>query len=74
MTNKINHFDHEITIDKVVCPMHVITIKKGLEEINVGETLKVISNTYVADELMAAARQIGSNVVLNENQELFITK
>lgn len=74
MKKQSRHFDHEITIDKVACPMHVVKIKKGIEGINKGETLKVISNNYVAPELMAAARQIASDVVLNKDSVLFIKK
>lgn len=74
MSKLTHHFDHEITIEKVACPIHVINMKKGIDNIKAGETLRVISNAYVAEELMAAARQLARNVILDKGSELFIKK
>jgi len=68
-------FKHEINIDRIACPLHVLQIKQGMKKIQIGESLKINSNDYVMPELLAAARQIGSKVrVSNDNRELFITK
>jgi len=49
-------------------------MKKGLAEIESGETLKIKSTAYVAPELLAAARQIGSDVVMNDLNEIYMVK
>ena len=67
-------FNHEIQINKVACPLHVLQMRKGIKEIKVGETLKISSNAYAAPELLAAARQIGSSVEINDNNEIFLVK
>jgi TusA-related sulfurtransferase len=59
-------FNHQIQIDKVACPLHVLQMKKGMQQIAKGEVLKIISNAYVAPELLAAARQLASGVTLKE--------
>ena len=69
-----SQFNHEIQIDKVACPLHVLQMKKGLGEINIGETLKINSSAYVAPELLAAARQLGRDVSINENNEIYMIK
>ena len=71
--NLTNSFQNEITVDRVACPLHVLQMKKGMSGIEQGEVLKINSTAYVAPELLAA-RQIGSSVTINENNELFITK
>ena len=72
--SKNRSFQHEIEIDKVACPLHVLKMKKGFEAIKEGETLKITSNAYVAPELLAAARQIAAYVEINENDEIFLSK
>jgi len=67
-------FHHQIKIEKVACPLHVIQMKKGLDQIKGGEILKVSSNDYVAPELLAVARQIASSVEINEDNEIFLSK
>jgi len=67
-------FNHEIQIDKVACPLHVLQMKKELGAIDSGETLKVNSTAYVALELLAAARQLGRDVSINEYNEIYIIK
>ncbi len=71
----MSKFKHEINIDRIACPLHVLQIKQGMKKIQTGESLKVNSNNYVMPELLAAARQIGSNIsVSSDNNTLFITK
>jgi len=69
-----NQFSHEIKIDRVACPLHVLQMKKGISQIKPGETLKINSTSYVAPELLAAARQIGSAVTVNDKNEIFVVK
>jgi TusA-related sulfurtransferase len=69
-----NTFSHEIKIEKVACPLHVIQIKKGMNQIESGESLKINSSAYVAPELLAAARQLGSSVTMNSKSEIFVVK
>ncbi len=49
-------------------------MKKAINKIKQGEILKIISTAYVLPELLAAARQIGSKVSYNQENELFIVK
>ncbi|MFW5427546.1 MAG: hypothetical protein ACKE8R_09890 [Methylophagaceae bacterium] len=71
----MTRFEHEITIDRIACPLHVLQIKQGMKSIETGERLKINSNDYVMPELLATARQIGSDIhVSDDNKELFITK
>ena len=72
--NYSDSFQYEIIIDRVACPLHVLQMKKGIKKIKQGEILKIISTAYALPELMAAARQIGSKVTINEDNELFIVK
>ena len=65
---------HEISIDRVACPLHVLQMKQGMKQIKAGEVLKINSNDYVMPELLAAARQLGSNVSTTDDNEIFITK
>ncbi len=65
---------HEISIDRVACPLHVLQMKQGMKQIKEGEILKINSNDYVMPELLAAARQLGSNVSTTDDNEIFITK
>jgi len=75
MNNQKNKpYDHEININRVACPLHVLQIKKGMSEIKSGETLKIKSTAYVAPELLAAARQIGDDVVINDQNEIYLVK
>jgi len=67
-------FDHEINIDRIACPIHVLKMKKGMKQIKAGETLKIKSNAYVMPELLAAARQMGSDVNVTDDNEIFIVK
>jgi len=69
-----NSFQHEIIIDRIACPLHVLQMKKAIKKIKRGEILKIISTAYVLPELLAAARQIGSKVSYNQENELFIVK
>jgi TusA-related sulfurtransferase len=69
------NFKHEITIDRIACPLHVLQIKQGMKQIKSGEILKINSTAYVLPELLAAARQIGSSLsVLESKNEIFLTK
>ena len=71
----MSNFTHEINIDRIACPLHVLQIKQGMKKIQTGENLKINSNDYVMPELLAAARQIGSKIhVSADNNTLFITK
>ena len=72
--NKVDNFQHEITIDRVACPLHVLEMKKGIKQIEQGDTQKIKSTAYVAPELLAAARQIGSEVSINDKNEIFIVR
>ena len=69
-----NNYKHEITIDRIACPLHVLQMKKGMKQIEQGEILKINSSAYVAPELLAAARQIGQTVSINKHNEIFIQK
>jgi TusA-related sulfurtransferase len=69
-----NKFHHEITVNRIACPLHVLDIKKGMKLVEKGETLKINSTAYVVPELLAAARQMGSKVTTNDDNEIFIRK
>jgi len=71
---KSTNFQHEITIDRVACPLHVLEMNKGIKQVKHGETLKIKSTAYVVPELLAAARQVGSEVTINDNNEIFIVR
>ena len=73
-TQQNSQFNHEIEINRVACPLHVLQMKKGMNEIESGEVLKINSTAYVAPELLAAARQIGNDVVINKQNEIYIIK
>ncbi len=71
----MSNFIHEINIDRIACPLHVLQIKQGMKKIQTDENLKVNSNNYAMPELLAPARQIGNEIhVLADNNTLFITK
>ena len=69
-----NNYKHEIIIDRIACPLHVLQMKNGMNKIESGDVLKIKSTAYVAPELLAAARQIGNDVVINEQNEIYIIK
>ena len=69
-----NSFDQKIIIDRIACPLHVLELKEGMNRIKKGETLKIISNASTVPELVAAARQIGSKVSVNDINEIFVKK
>ena len=71
---QVSQFNHEIEINRVACPLHVLQMKKGMDEIESGETLKIKTTAYVAPELVAAARQIGGDVEINNQNEIYIIK
>ena len=73
-TQQVSQFDHEIEINRVACPLHVLQMKKGMDEIKSGERLKIKSTAYVAPELLAAARQIGNDVEISSQNEIFLIK
>lgn len=55
-----NKFHEEITIERIACPLHVIALKKGLDEINQYEVLKVTTGgKNVAQELSSACLAMG---------------
>lgn len=70
----MTNYNHEINIDRIACPLHVLQMKKGMKEIEAGEVLKINSNAYALPELLAAARQIGSDVNVVNNSELYVVK
>jgi TusA-related sulfurtransferase len=75
MSDGMSNFKHEINIDRIACPLHVLQIKQGMKKIQAGENLKINSNDFVMPELLAAARQIGSKThVSSDNNTLLITK
>ena len=69
-----NSFDQKIIIDRISCPLHVLELKEGMNRIKKGETLKIISNASTVPELVAVVRQIGSNVTVNDLNEIFVKK
>lgn len=69
-----NNYKHEIAIDRIACPLHVLQMKQGMKQIEQGEILKIMSSAYVAPELLAAARQIGQTVFISRHNEIFIQK
>ncbi len=69
-----NSFDQKIIIDRIACPLHVLELKEGMNRIKKGETLKIISNASTVPELVAVVRQIGSNVTVNDLNEIFVKK
>jgi TusA-related sulfurtransferase len=62
-------YNEEIVIDRIACPMHVIALKKGLDEINDDETLKVTTGAKnVGQELTSACLSMGHQVdAIEEN-------
>ena len=67
-------FEKEITIDRVACPLHVLELKQGLQDIAEGSVLKVNTTDYVMPELLAAARQLASVAYSAEDDVLFVIK
>lgn len=65
-------------IDRVACPLHILELKKHLNEIAPSETLKVIpGNPAVASELIAACNSLGHKTRMidnNESMELYVTR
>lgn len=65
-------------IDRVACPLHILELKKNLNEIAPSETLKVIpGNRAVASELIAACHSLGHETRMvdnNERMELYVTR
>ena len=65
-------------IDRVACPLHILELKKNLNEIAPSETLKVIpGNPAVASELIAACHSLGHEIKMfdnNESMELYVTR
>ena len=71
----MSSFSHQITIDRIACPLHILQMKQGMRQIKIGEILKIVSNDYVMPELLSAARQISDEVSVSDaNNEIFITK
>lgn len=67
----------EITIEKIACPLHILTLKKGLDVIEKGQTLKVCTGgAHVSGELMAACQTMGHVVegVADDDRVLFVHK
>ena len=56
-------YNEEISIDRIACPLHVIALKKGLDQINTYEVLKVTTGaTNVGQELSSACLAMGHEV------------
>lgn len=56
-------YDTEITIERIACPLHVIALKKGLDEINDNGILKVITGgESIGQELTSACQVMGYKV------------
>ena len=63
-------YNEEISIDRIACPLHVIALKKGLDEINDFEVLKVTTGgKNVGQELSSACLAMGHEVDTIEEEE-----
>jgi len=70
MNTKENKFHEEITIERIACPMHVISLKKGLDDINQYEVLKVKTGSRnVGQELTSACIAMGHEVDATEEED-----
>jgi len=66
--------NHEITIERIACPLHVIAIKNGMKQIDTGEILKINTTESVAPELFAAAKQLGKAAKITDQFEIYLLK
>jgi len=74
----MSEFSKAINIVKIACPLHVLALKKGLEEIGDNEILKVTTGGIsVSNELAAACHSLGHEVEAAEESGkalLFVRK
>ena len=72
------NYDKEINIERVVFPLHILQLKKGLKQIEQKEILRVIlGQPAVVNEVLAACKALGHEVEIkteNNHQTLFIEK
>jgi len=66
--------NHEITIERIACPLHVLAIKNGMKQIETGEVLKINTTANVAPELFAAAKQLGQVAEITDQFEIYLLK
>lgn len=65
---QVENYSEEITIDRIACPLHVISLRKGLDKIKNNEVLKVnTGGKNVSQELTSACTAMGH--VVNEQIE-----
>lgn len=67
-----------VKINRLVCPLHILTLKKNLDKIAPSETLKVIPGNHALEkDLIAACHSLGHKTLLVDNeghQELYVTR
>ena len=74
MSNISTNFSDEITIDKIACPLHIIALKQGLDEIKHNQVLKVTTGGInVSNELTSACSAMGHVVnSIEENNSIVL--
>ena len=74
MSNISTNFSEEITIDRIVCPLHIITLKHGLDGIKHNQVLKVTTGgKNVSKELTSACSAMGHVVYsIEENNKVVL--
>ena len=74
MSNISTNFSEEITIDRIVCPLHIITLKHGLDGIKHNQVLKVTTGgKNVSKELTSACSAMGHAVYsIEENNKVVL--
>ena len=72
------NYHKEITIYHVVCPLHILQLKKGLSQIETNQTLKVFpGQPAVVNELLSACKTLEHKAeikTINNQPILFIEK
>jgi len=74
MSNISTNFSHEITIDRIACPLHIIALKQGVDEIKHSQVLKVkTGGINVSKELISACSAMGYGVnSIEENNSIVL--
>jgi len=61
------HFDHELDVRGLACPLPVINTRKALDKLAAGETLKVLSSDPgSASDFRALVHAVGAELLAQE--------
>ncbi|MES2771025.1 MAG: sulfurtransferase TusA family protein [Pseudomonadota bacterium] len=64
------HFDHELDVKGLSCPLPILRTKKALAKMNSGEVIRVFAtDPNVIKDFQAFARQTGNDLLSSHEQE-----